>query len=219
MIKAIETEYNGYKFRSRLEARWAVFFDSVGIKWEYESEGYILPDGTKYLPDFYLLDYDWFVEVKAPRESSGKELFKTIKFVYHTQHVVLVLGNIPKDSKNMVYHYWALYFNILRNEVYGERVCIAPYDDETEEIPPKAKIETYLAIDREEVIFQTQTLKSYGKLVESKQDKDLTKEIYGADSMPYSEIYEGSFELQELRDAYSKARKARFEHGETPEAD
>ena len=24
-IKAIETEYNGYKFRSRLEARWARF--------------------------------------------------------------------------------------------------------------------------------------------------------------------------------------------------
>lgn len=25
-IKAIETEYKGYRFRSRLEARWAVFF-------------------------------------------------------------------------------------------------------------------------------------------------------------------------------------------------
>lgn len=26
-IKAIDTIYKGYKFRSRLEARWAVFFD------------------------------------------------------------------------------------------------------------------------------------------------------------------------------------------------
>ena len=26
-IKAIETYYKGYRFRSRLEARWAVFFD------------------------------------------------------------------------------------------------------------------------------------------------------------------------------------------------
>lgn len=30
-MKAIETEYNGYKFRSRLEARWAVFFDAFSF--------------------------------------------------------------------------------------------------------------------------------------------------------------------------------------------
>jgi hypothetical protein len=28
-IKAIETSYKGYRFRSRLEARWAVFFDAL----------------------------------------------------------------------------------------------------------------------------------------------------------------------------------------------
>ena len=39
-IKAIETVYNGYRFRSRLEARWAVFFDAAGIKYEYEPEGF-----------------------------------------------------------------------------------------------------------------------------------------------------------------------------------
>ena len=35
MIKAIQTEYNGIKFRSRLEARWAVFFDAVGVTWGF----------------------------------------------------------------------------------------------------------------------------------------------------------------------------------------
>lgn len=30
-IKAIETEYDGHRFRSRLEARWAVFFNAVGL--------------------------------------------------------------------------------------------------------------------------------------------------------------------------------------------
>ena len=53
-LKAIETEYKGYRFRSRLEARWAVFFDACGVKWEYEPEGYDLGDGTYYLPDFLL---------------------------------------------------------------------------------------------------------------------------------------------------------------------
>lgn len=53
-IRPIETEYNGYRFRSRIEARWAVFFDALGISYQYEPEGFELPDGSRYLPDFYL---------------------------------------------------------------------------------------------------------------------------------------------------------------------
>lgn len=64
-IKAIETEYNGLKFRSRLEARWAVFLDAVGIKYLYEPEGFEFEDGTRYLPDFYLPDSHQFLEVKG----------------------------------------------------------------------------------------------------------------------------------------------------------
>ena len=51
-LKAIQTEYNGYLFRSRLEARWAVFFDALGVDYEYEPEGFELPSGDRYLPDF-----------------------------------------------------------------------------------------------------------------------------------------------------------------------
>lgn len=53
-IKPINTRYAGHLFRSRLEARWAVFFDHLGIKWDYEPEGFVLPDGTHYLPDFLI---------------------------------------------------------------------------------------------------------------------------------------------------------------------
>lgn len=53
-MRAIETRYKGYRFRSRLEARWAVFFDALGLHWEYEPEGFELPCGTRYLPDFRL---------------------------------------------------------------------------------------------------------------------------------------------------------------------
>ena len=69
-IKAIETHYNGYKFRSRLEARWAVFFDEAGIEYQYEPEGFDI-NGTWYLPDFYLPWYKCYVEIK-PKDS--KEL-------------------------------------------------------------------------------------------------------------------------------------------------
>lgn len=46
VIQGIDTVYNGIRFRSRAEARWACFFDSVGWRWRYEPldlEGYI-PD-------------------------------------------------------------------------------------------------------------------------------------------------------------------------------
>ena len=49
-IKPIETHYDGHRFRSRLEARWAVFFNTLGIKYQYEVEGYEMGD-LRYLPD------------------------------------------------------------------------------------------------------------------------------------------------------------------------
>lgn len=72
-IKAIETAYNGYRFRSRLEARWAVFLRKLGIEYRYEEQGFELPSGL-YLPDFTLPNFSkpTFLEVKGkppgPRE-------------------------------------------------------------------------------------------------------------------------------------------------------
>lgn len=63
-IKPIETVYNGYRFRSRLEARWAVFFDALGVRYEYEPEGYDLGEAGWYLPDFWLPEQDHWLEVK-----------------------------------------------------------------------------------------------------------------------------------------------------------
>jgi hypothetical protein len=63
-MEAIDTFYNEHFFRSRLEARWAVYFDNLGEKWEYEPEGFILENGVKYLPDFFIPKMDCYVEVK-----------------------------------------------------------------------------------------------------------------------------------------------------------
>ena len=63
-IKAIETKYNGFRFRSRLEARWAIFFDSIGLKYEYEIEGFEM-NGIRYLPDFYIPSLDRLFEIKG----------------------------------------------------------------------------------------------------------------------------------------------------------
>ena len=63
-IEALPTKYNGVEYRSRTEARWAVFFDSLNITHRYEDRLLDLSDGSKYLPDFYLDEFDAFLEVK-----------------------------------------------------------------------------------------------------------------------------------------------------------
>lgn len=70
---AIPTEYSGYRFRSRLEARWAIFFDQLGVRWVYEQEGFELPSG-RYLPDFLLPALDSFVEIKPVAPSREEQL-------------------------------------------------------------------------------------------------------------------------------------------------
>jgi hypothetical protein len=63
-ITPIETSYKGYRFRSRLEARWAVLLDQLKITWLYEHQGYKTENGL-YLPDFWLPELNTFLEVKA----------------------------------------------------------------------------------------------------------------------------------------------------------
>jgi hypothetical protein len=80
-IKSIDTFYKGYTFRSRLEARWAVFFDVLNIKWEYEIEGFTLSDGRKYLPDFKVRTlgrYNSWYEIK-PLGDLGDGKFEQFK--------------------------------------------------------------------------------------------------------------------------------------------
>lgn len=95
MIKAIETSYSGYRFRSRLEARWAVFFDVMGIRWTYESEGFEVTGHhskpIRYLPDFLLLETTTYVEIKPVYPPSESEMKKIIAVTAHGDLDVLLL--------------------------------------------------------------------------------------------------------------------------------
>lgn len=116
-LRPIQTYYKGYKFRSRLEARWAVFFDACGVAWEYEPEGFDLGNGLYYLPDFLLhgltgrVKGDLWVEVKGvmTEESARKILaFSGVEdesdsedFTdYRVKRPILVVGGIP-DGESM----------------------------------------------------------------------------------------------------------------------
>lgn len=107
-IKPIETGYKGYLFRSRLEARWAVFFDTLGIEWEYEPEGYVLEDGTWYLPDFWLPykhnypNSGYFVEIKG-REPTEAELAAASQLAVGTGHHTWIFSGSPGKQR----YFWA----------------------------------------------------------------------------------------------------------------
>lgn len=52
--KGVRTKYKGVMFRSRLESRWAGYFDKIGIPWKYEPAKYLIDRNRYYTPDFVL---------------------------------------------------------------------------------------------------------------------------------------------------------------------
>ena len=94
-IEPIETKYKGCRFRSRLEARWAVFFDAANIKWQYEPQGYVVK-GRKYLPDFFLQELECYFEVKGTYDYDEALLQAFSESMQRP--VILAVGDIPDPA-------------------------------------------------------------------------------------------------------------------------
>lgn len=210
-IKAIETVYNGYRFRSRLEARWAVFFDAMHIEYVYEPEGFIGFDNIPYLPDFYLPEEKVYVEVKGYDERLEKDWDKIAAAIdwksTPVSNGLLVLGDIPNPDKVGVcslpifsYLYWnegvasevaAFTIGIFRGS-RRSRILFG-----LEEIRNSVFIPVVDAYDGSE----------YGQPMPHNLT---TKERWvNKDSLMPRDFYM-------LKEAYTKARHARFEFGERP---
>lgn len=101
MLRAIETSYNNYRFRSRLEARWAVFFDVLSIEYWYEYQGFQLRRGLKYLPDFWLPQVNMWGEVKA-KALTPEETEKCQELARLSGYPCLLLVGMPENKA-----YWA----------------------------------------------------------------------------------------------------------------
>jgi hypothetical protein len=73
-----------------------VFFDALGLKWEYEPEGFVLPSGKHYLPDFRVTIrgvVHWF-EIK-PGDQGENDLFTEFMAASPHEWCGAVLNDIP----------------------------------------------------------------------------------------------------------------------------
>jgi hypothetical protein len=95
MIAPIETRYKGCRFRSRLEARWAVFFDEAKLTWQYEPQGFTV-NGLAYLPDFFLPQLDCYFEVKGSGDYDDALLRNFADQA--GKSLVLAIGDIPDPA-------------------------------------------------------------------------------------------------------------------------
>ena len=194
MIKAIETEYKGYRFRSRLEARWAVFFDACNAKWEYEPEGFELDNGQWYLPDFLLHD------VKG--RASG-DLWVEVKGVMTQEDAIKIYSFCGKDAngngivKNPIY----IVAGIPEEKSYGgvDRFC------------SDWGYQGFPGVKRGPYPFNFETIDGDYFVAHPGINLDGNFELFGDDSN-----YLSARDYETTINAFRKARQARFEHGETP---
>ena len=82
--------------RSRIEVRWALILDKLGLQWEYEPQGYKFSNGVMYLPDFAIYSDDtWFLEVKGIHPNEQEIEKATLLAKGLKTNVVIVWNGIP----------------------------------------------------------------------------------------------------------------------------
>ena len=212
-IKAIETEYNGYRFRSRLEARWAVFFDASKIQYEYEPEGFVLSNGDKYLPDFYLPDFELYVEIK-PFIRGNNDLRhewenKCRQFRDDTGHAILLVFGDPATD------IWSVLFAFSYNDSSG-----GAFKDYARFVPcgdyysPNTIVMTFG--EYRDTVCVKADMTHNKNVVNEKMFID----FYWEDAREYINSCMSDNFNPDSNDGFNlakkKARQARFEHGEKP---
>lgn len=103
ILKAKPTIYEGHRYRSRTEARWAHYFNLLEIKYlpdpqsvtiRFDDSLFGFP--TNYIPDFRFPEIKFWAEVKGAVELTPTEKGKIIGLVSGSKEPCLVLQGIPQ---------------------------------------------------------------------------------------------------------------------------
>lgn len=197
-VKAIETKYRGYRFRSRLEARWAVFFDVIEEPYQYEPQGFEI-HGIRYLPDFYLPNRHAWIEIKPQEpDDATKECLAT--FAWNSDNPLWIVVGSP----------WATFDGLAGQEL---DYFIWRWDRSAE--GPMGDLGDWLSgWNDHEIFVQCRRCEYIG--LESRM---FHFEQYDGEGGGYGICCTdrvGYAASPRLLNAYSVARSVRFEYGETP---
>jgi len=244
-IKAIQTKYNDNFFRSRIEARWAVFFKTLGVTYEYEKEGYQLTSSLRYLPDFWLPEQEYWREIKGtnPTQKEKQKMALLTEGTGKDGYILsgdigekkISLTNFDLDDGYLkpLYDVWIVYGNI---ESYSSDFILSFWTGEIIDFL-KSKHSKY---SLGEIPNKIESIKDVQKAIvadkryyRQKHRKEHT--FYTCNNLCYSslggmgwsyrkeklELGAIDFRSERLKydqisHAYRAARSARFEHGETP---
>ncbi|MCI0356415.1 MAG: hypothetical protein L0099_15465 [Acidobacteria bacterium] len=210
-MQAIETWYNGHLFRSRLEARWAVWLDTLGIKYAYEFQGFSL-DGEAYLPDFWLSFQSgevwaegtppvagYYLEIKpAPLTDHEEKLLS--KLAQHTRHGAIAFAGDPWPGE------FAIHWASLQGDVSFNPPTLCPWCKGSG-IYPVIPDEREWRGKRFEILrFRPCSCR------DGFTDAWLDLTLHGF----FCNLLGTAPDREQVTAAFQRARSARFEHGEHP---
>jgi hypothetical protein len=198
---AIQTEYKGYLFRSRLEARWAVFLDKIGMEWKYETEGYEV-DGHRYLPDFWLPEIGAWAEAKGDPQGLRKEWLR-MKTILGQQSPLpgfaegvtslVILGDVPDPGYGRV----ALHPALSRRSGVLERTWGFF-------VPSKGGGSQFVSDAKQSFLYML-----FGKYAWTDASTSADSKAWDLDTW----ILDTTGSFTPINEAYRAARQSRFEHG------
>lgn len=82
--------WNGTRFRSTWEVRVASALTDLGVEWLYEPRSFILSDGSRYTPDFYLPDDHAYWEVKGWFSATAVRKIRAFRSEYAETPLVVI---------------------------------------------------------------------------------------------------------------------------------
>lgn len=113
-IQAIPVRWNNTDFDSQTEARFAIFFHSLGIEWRREPQAYAFGNqpGDGYLCDYWLPQFEVWAEIKGPG-FTDRQRWKCAELAVGTGYPVLMLFDqpafkawevfVPEDGEAVLY--------------------------------------------------------------------------------------------------------------------
>lgn len=225
-IPAIPTFYNGVQYRSRTEARTAVFFDYFGIRHEYEPRKYHL-NGIVYIPDFWLTDYKLWVETKG-QKPTDREREKARRLFYHEGYPVFIVSGVPYAIERESFSDEVVedeYYDHTGLAAYSGLLFAKTYEVVSRDPPARMSVEQYIVYHQSPVELINE---SYDELTNTawvycaecerlcigeyfyERGREWYMPILGC-SRPFRHVAEIELLDWKMKQAYEAARTARFE--------